>query len=225
VASPAAAYRPFDGTDAGVADKGDLELEIGPVGYIRSNRQSFFAPLEILNLGFAEGWELVAQGRPVIPGERSKLSLADTQLTAKHVLVPGFLQGKSGPGLATEFGPLFPTIGGERGAGGLVAAIFSHEIGSAVFHWNVQATRLRDGNGDLFAGLISECPRSWFVRPVSEIFVEREFGETTTVSGLVGFIARISEHYDLDAATRIASVDGRELFEVRAGFTWSYGLW
>ena len=31
-ASPAAAYRPFDGTDAAVADVGEVEIEFQPVG-------------------------------------------------------------------------------------------------------------------------------------------------------------------------------------------------
>jgi hypothetical protein len=29
------AYRPFDGTDAAVADTGDIEVEFEPVGYLR----------------------------------------------------------------------------------------------------------------------------------------------------------------------------------------------
>ena len=29
------AYRPFDGTDAAVADTGDVEIELGPVEYLR----------------------------------------------------------------------------------------------------------------------------------------------------------------------------------------------
>ncbi len=32
----ARAYRPFDGTDADVAAKGELELEIGPLGYLNA---------------------------------------------------------------------------------------------------------------------------------------------------------------------------------------------
>ena len=161
----------------------------------------------------------------MIPGERSKLSLADTQLTLKTVLRPGFLQERPGFSLATEFGALLPTVGGDPGAGGVIDVILSHELGNAVFHWNVQAARLRDGKGDAFFSVITEGPSRWLVRPVSELFVERELGEGTTVSALVGLIARISEHYSLDAGTRLASIEGKDLFEVRAGFTWSHGLW
>jgi len=31
----ARAYRPFDGTDAAVADKGEVEIELGPVGFVK----------------------------------------------------------------------------------------------------------------------------------------------------------------------------------------------
>ena len=31
----AEAYRPFDGTDAAVAETGEIEIELGPVEYLR----------------------------------------------------------------------------------------------------------------------------------------------------------------------------------------------
>ena len=35
----AAAYRPFDGTDASVADPGAFEIELGPAGLLREGSQ------------------------------------------------------------------------------------------------------------------------------------------------------------------------------------------
>ena len=35
----AMAYRPFDGTDAAVADTGDMEIELGPVEYLRAGAE------------------------------------------------------------------------------------------------------------------------------------------------------------------------------------------
>jgi hypothetical protein len=35
----AVAYRPFDGTDAAVADTGDVEIELGPVEYLREGAE------------------------------------------------------------------------------------------------------------------------------------------------------------------------------------------
>ena len=34
--SEAEAYRPFDGTDAAVVETGEVEIELGPVGYLRA---------------------------------------------------------------------------------------------------------------------------------------------------------------------------------------------
>jgi hypothetical protein len=34
-AAPASAYRPFDGTDAAVAAKGEMEIELQPAGRLR----------------------------------------------------------------------------------------------------------------------------------------------------------------------------------------------
>jgi hypothetical protein len=54
-ALPARAYRPFDGTDASVAKHGDLEIELGPVGYLRQGNERFLvAPAVIVNLGVLE---------------------------------------------------------------------------------------------------------------------------------------------------------------------------
>jgi hypothetical protein len=47
----ARAYRPFDQTDAGVAETGDVELELGPVGYLHDPTGSTYIPGIILNYG------------------------------------------------------------------------------------------------------------------------------------------------------------------------------
>jgi hypothetical protein len=58
------AYRPFDGTDAAVAETGEMEIEFGPAGYLRTGSQSWLvAPAAIANLGVASGWELVLEGK------------------------------------------------------------------------------------------------------------------------------------------------------------------
>ena len=52
----AVAYRPFDGTDAAVADTGDVEIELGPVEYFREGAEHMlFAPDLRVNYGFASG--------------------------------------------------------------------------------------------------------------------------------------------------------------------------
>ena len=58
------AYRPFDATDAAVADVGQLEVELGPVGFRRSDvERTVVAPAYVLNFGFVKNWELVLEGR------------------------------------------------------------------------------------------------------------------------------------------------------------------
>src|SRR5439155_16919516 len=47
------AYRPFDGTDAAVAEKGEMEVELGPVEYRREGAEHImFAPDVRVNYGF-----------------------------------------------------------------------------------------------------------------------------------------------------------------------------
>src|SRR3954452_16109750 len=61
---PAYAYRPFNSTDAAVADKGEMELEFGPLGSLVDDEGRFLVvPSFILNVGFAEQWEAVVEGR------------------------------------------------------------------------------------------------------------------------------------------------------------------
>src|SRR6202045_1960611 len=66
----------------------------------------------IFNYGFADRWELVLQGTAqVLPEAAGPLSVSNGAFL-KYVLVPGALQGKQGPSVATEFGPLLPPAGG-----------------------------------------------------------------------------------------------------------------
>ena len=54
----ALAYRPFDGTDAAVADPGEVEIEFQPAGILREAGQtSLVAPATVLNFGFSKDWE------------------------------------------------------------------------------------------------------------------------------------------------------------------------
>ena len=73
----ARAYRPFDATNAAVAEQGDIEMEVGPVGFLKEGSGRFLiAPSLILNWGLAADWELVLEGRQFVqlgnsaPGRR-----------------------------------------------------------------------------------------------------------------------------------------------------------
>lgn len=226
-AEPAWAYRPFDSTDADVAKRGEVELELGPVGYLREDRRNFVAPGEVINVGMLEDWELVLQGREVAPslsGEGSRLTVDDTGAFLKTVLREGCLQDRPGPSVATEVGALLPTVNGDPGAGFSADVIFSERVRFATLHLNVQGARTRAGNADAFLGLITEGPYTWAIRPVSELFFEREFDVHTTRSVLVGVIGRFSDDLSLDSGVRLAWIDGEEVVEVRGGLTWAFPL-
>src|SRR5215471_13591620 len=58
--SGAFAYRPFDGTDAAVADLGETEVELQPAGAQWSREQNLLiAPAVVYNYGFLKDWEAV----------------------------------------------------------------------------------------------------------------------------------------------------------------------
>src|SRR5436309_2550264 len=96
---PAQAYRPFDGTDAAVAKKGEMEIELQPAGRLRDESgTSLIAPATVINYGLSEDWEAVFEGQgqtPLSPTGPTSLMAAGAFL--KHVVVPGSLQDKPGP--------------------------------------------------------------------------------------------------------------------------------
>ena len=58
------AYRPFDGTDAAVADTSDVEIELGPVEYLRARAErALLAPDLRINYGFIPRWEAALEGK------------------------------------------------------------------------------------------------------------------------------------------------------------------
>jgi hypothetical protein len=66
--SEARAYRPFDGTDAAVADPGEVEVELQPAGAQWSREQNqLIAPAVVLNYGFLQNWEAVLEGQLQTP--------------------------------------------------------------------------------------------------------------------------------------------------------------
>ena len=83
----------------------------------------------------------------------------------------------------------------------------------------------RSHHGDAFFGTIFEGPWDWSVRPVAEVFYEREWGVAETVSGLIGAIWQVSDKLAFDIAFRDARVNGHVVNELRAGVTFGLLLW
>jgi hypothetical protein len=218
------AYRPFDGTDAAVAAPGEMEIELQPAGGLRDNTgTTLVAPATIFNFGLSEGWEAVLEGQgqwPLSPSGPTNLTAAGAFL--KHVLVPGSLQNKTGPSVATEFGVLLPDSTGASGVGVSFAGIVSQRWDWGTIHLNAQTALTRDHHADLFLDAIIEGPSKWSVRPVAEFFVEQAFGQFNTVSALVGLIWQVRDNLSFDVGLRYALTNGHPVNELRAGLTFGF---
>src|SRR4029077_5382851 len=130
---------PFDGTDAAVADFGDIEVELGPAGYLREGSvRTLIAPAARFNYGFANGWEAVVEGQAAhgLSGDARRSSLVGNAASLKGVLREGTLKDKPGPSVATELAVLLPGINDKPGVGGSVAGIASQQWPWATVHLN-----------------------------------------------------------------------------------------
>jgi hypothetical protein len=220
---PAAAYRPFDGTDAAVADLGEVEIEFQPIGALRAGPTKPVSDA-ILNFGFADRWEMVLQATAQpLPEGIGPISVANAAFL-KYVLQPGVLQDKSGPSIATEFGPLLPAAGGGSGVGFGLTGIVSQRWDWGTVHLNAATNLTPDQHGELFFDAIIEGPNKWKVRPVFEIYSDSVVTQSQTFSGLVGAIWQVNDKLSFDAAIRYASVDGRPVSELRLGMTFGFPL-
>ena len=224
--APASAYRPFDSTDAAVAEKDKFEIEFQPAGLLKDESgKKLIAPAARFNYGYAENWEAVLEGRietPFSPSGPSNLREAGAFL--KGVLREGSLQDKTGPSIATEFGVLLPDSEGHSQFGAGLAGIVSQRWDWGAIHLNGVAELTREHHADLFTGVIIEGPSKWTVRPVAEFFYEKEFGKSETVSGLAGLIWQVREDLSFDLGLRHALTNGHPVNELRAGMTVAFSL-
>ncbi|KWV46980.1 hypothetical protein AS156_21035 [Bradyrhizobium macuxiense] len=225
--SPSArAYRPFDGTDAAVAAPGEVEIELQPAGRLHdAGGTALVAPAAVFNYGLGEDWEAVLEGQgetPLSPSGLTSLTAAGAFL--KHVVVPGSLQDKTGPSIATEFGVLLPDSTGMSGVGASLAGIVSQRWDWGTIHLNAETVLTRDHHGDVFIGAILEGPLKWTIRPVAEVFYENEFSKEETVSALVGLIWQVRDNLSFDVAFRRGLTNGHPVDEIRAGLTFGFPL-
>lgn len=227
-AAPAIAYRPFDSTDADVARAGEVEMELGPLQYLREGSSRFVhVPALIANFGLSGDRELVVEGRNEVaidPGpDEPRSALVDNAVSLKQVLRRGILQDKPGPSVAAEYGLLLPSTDG-GGAGFSVAGIVSQRWEAATVHLNGVLARTREHEPAAFLGTILEGPFAWPVRPVAEVFTQRISNGPRTDSFLAGAIWRAREGLSFDAALRSARVGDEAVHELRLGLTWDFAL-
>lgn len=224
LSAPAHAYRPFNGTDADVAEAGEYELEFGPLGYLRhGSGRTLMGPAIVNNFGLPGDFELVLEGRSEhdlgnTEGYRNRF--ADTAFSVKHVLRKGALQGKEGLSIAAECGVLLPEVHGDHGRGGTCAGIVSQHVGPVTVHVNAEVARNRDRSNGRFVGVIVE---GWGedIRPVLEVFNERDNRGGRANSALAGAIWRYRDDLVFDAGIRRAREDRENVTELRVGLTWT----
>jgi hypothetical protein len=227
--APAHALRPYEGTDASVAEAGVFELELSPLGYVRrASGRTLVAPAIVGNWGIGGDFELVLEGKAnrelgeIGDGHRS--SLVDTAFSIKHVLRRGSLQeGGTGVSIAAECGILLPELHGDDGKGATCSGIVSQRFEAVTVHLNTALTHARDKANGRFVGLIVEGKEAE-VRPVMEVFAERDNRGGRTNSVLVGAIWKRSDDLSFDVGLRRARSDGENVAELRAGLTWSYAM-
>lgn len=222
------AYRPFNSTDAAVADVGELETELGPAEFRRSDTErTVIAPAYVLNYGLVKNWELVLEGQgehPQPPAEDTRSRLVESGLFLKGVLREGVLQDKTGPSVATEFGVLLPGINDEPGVGGSWLGIVSQRWSGGTVHFDLGIALTREHRADLFVGTIIEGPYDWKVRPVAEVVYEREFNTTEQFSVLGGAIWQVSDKLSFDVGLREAWINRQPETELRAGLTFAFSV-
>jgi hypothetical protein len=225
-ALPAAAYRPFDGTDAAVADVGEVEVELQPLGAAHAGGTTRGLSDTIVNYGFADRWELVLQTTPQVPPDGfGPISVSNAALL-KYVVKPGALQDKPGWSIATEFGAVFaefPELGASS-VGATWAGIASRRWEWGTVHLNVAGTLTPDQHREVFLDAIIEGPNKWKVRPVAEFYFDNVFNGEQTYSALVGAIWQVNDKLSFDVAARYALVDGRPVSEFRLGLTFGFPL-
>jgi hypothetical protein len=212
-------YRPFDSTDAAVADKGAFEVELSPLSYRHDDDGvAWISPSARLNYGFGENWEAVLEGQAE-HFTHMRSQVADAALSLKGVLQEGSLQEKEGWSLATEISVLLPGIHTQDGAGLELTGIASRRWDWGAIHINIAAELTRDQRFGTFAGMIIEGPEDWPVRPVAEVNYTREFRTEEETSVLLGAIWKVKNHLAFDAGFRHAWVNGRLDEQIRAGLT------
>jgi len=224
--SPAAAYRPFDQTDAAVSPPREIELELGPFAAARTRHETWLAPGFVFNYGLFRRVELVVDDHNVVPVGSSSIQQwqAETAVLLKGILREGCLQEHAGPSVALETGLLLPTLPHQDGFGASVALIVSEQWPAVTVHANFEIALARDHHADALGGAIVEGPHTWRIRPVAETYLEREGPGLLIISALGGAIWTVRDGLSFDAAARAAREDALALYELRLGMTWAFTL-
>lgn len=212
----ASAYRPFDGTDADVAEPGEVELDVGPLQARRDHAHATYAPGLVVNFGFAEGLELVVDVDGAIPFAHGRAGAVESDVLCKVVVRDGSLQGRRGPSLALETGVLLPGLPRDAGAdaGWVASVVASQRWAEVAVHATATAAYDRDRTLAAALSAIVEGPQAWRVRPATEWVVARD-----RTSALAGAIWQYRKDLAFDGAAVVGRAAGADFVEVRLGWT------
>jgi hypothetical protein len=94
-----------------------------------------------------------------------------------------------------------------------------------MIHVNAGIAENRDGNTELFSGLIVEGWTGAPVRPVAELTFEHERqADRRSAGALLGAIWERAENFSFDIAVRAIREDHDWSYEGRLGLTWAFAF-
>lgn len=182
------AYRPFESTDADVTGSGQIQMELGVLGWEHSSGDdTFIAPQLVINYGLTQTLEVIGEFEVIyLPVGESRI--ADPALFLKSVIRRGVLQNRPGLSVAVEGGVLLPsTVADEDQMGIEMLGIVSGTLSRLIWHLNIGGGADRS-NQEPFGlwGLILEFPVTSNVRIVTEW--NGEYDGAADTSALLGAI-------------------------------------
>jgi len=225
--APAAwGYRPFVSTDAAVAERQEMEIELGYFTFEHAQGEhTFTVPSLVLNYGVLTNIELVGELR-VQESPNQTVDVVDPGLFVKAVLREGILQGKEGLSVAIEVGPLLPsTVPGEHRFGFEGIGILSGRLPPFTYHVNLGGGIQRAGGEPVTLwGVIGEWPVGPTVRIVGEVNGEQARQERTHHTALLGVLWRpAAANLVFDLGLRHGLQGGPD-WQITAGVTFSFSL-
>jgi hypothetical protein len=217
-------YRPYDATDADVADDDEVEVELG-WQRADSNEGDLNSMNAVLNFGLGGDREVVAEGkwrkfRPPV-GEPDS-SFGDLGVFLKQIHRRGSLQGESGLSFASECGALIPTQHEHAGVGAECLLITSHELSSVAIHINAGLAYEANHRWARSFGLIVEGTSDQRFKPGLELSQERRDGERSEIAVMIGVTWAIATTCAIDIAHRQQLQPSTDPREWRMGLTWTH---
>jgi hypothetical protein len=191
-------YRPFVSTDAAVAGRGEVEIELGVGGFRGPHRRATIdVPELVVNLGLGPGLELVGEFTLATDlthdPDDEPTRFEDSGVSLKWVARDGVLQDGAGVSLAVELEALLPTLRGQDRPGAQLVGIASNRTLGWTYHLNAGAVVEPSGSDPgVVWGVIVERPLVGPLRAVAEVNGESVRGGRPNNSALVGAVWSIT---------------------------------